>query len=137
MKQKRNLSPIIFFMMRVTFILFYTMFTFVNMVMARETNGQEILDKKITLSINKQGLKNILADIEKAAEIKFAYTEQTIPLNKKISVEAREERLGDLLQRIFKPLNVLYEVSGSQIILKKNGINVFNEADKIADYFKV
>lgn len=136
MKQKGKLSPFIFFIMRVTLILFYTMFTFANMALAKKTDGQEILNKKITLSINKQGLKTILNRIEKVAEIRFAYTEQTIPLSKKISVEAREERLGDLLERIFKPLNVSYEVSGSQIILKKNGISLVIDADKIADYFK-
>src|SRR5688500_3270605 len=136
MNKKGKLSPFIFIIMRVTLVLFYMMVTFVNIALAKKTNGQEILDKKITLSINKQGLKNILTSIEKLAEIKFAYTEQTIPLNKKISVEAREERLGDVLQRLFKPFNVSYELSGNQIILKKNGISVVIDADKVSDYFK-
>lgn len=136
MNKKGKRSPFIFYIMRVTLFLVYTMVTFVNIALAKETNGQEILDKKITISINKQGLKTILASIERAAEIKFAYTEQTIPLNKKISIEAKEERLGDVLQRLFKPFNVSYEVSGHQVILKKNGFSVVIDADKMADYFK-
>ena len=136
MNKKGKLLPFIFYIMKVTLLLVYTMITFVNIALAKETNGQEILDKKITLSINKQGLKTILVSIERAAEIKFAYTEQTIPLDKKISVEAKEERLGDVLQRLFKPFNVSYEVSGHQIILKKNGFSVVIDADKMADDFK-
>ncbi|SIN67891.1 SusC/RagA family TonB-linked outer membrane protein [Chitinophaga niabensis] len=91
-----------------------------------------ILDKKITLNISNKGLKNVLAKIEEAAAVKFAYTSQTIPLNTIVSVDAQNERLGDVLTELLSPYKVTYEVVGNQIIISKNGVKMVLAGDAFA-----
>lgn len=101
--------------------------------LANNASGQDVLDKKISLSIDKQGIKSILTQIEKKAEVKFAYLSQTIPFeNKRISLKVDNEKLGDLLLQILKPFDLSFEVSGTQIILHRvpaNGPAATNTPD--------
>ncbi|HEY6504036.1 MAG TPA: TonB-dependent receptor [Chitinophagaceae bacterium] len=81
----------------------------------------DVLDKKISLVVEQKEVKTILAEISKLAEIKFVYSSQKIPSRKKVSLQVYDERLGDVLNSLFGPLDVLYYVSGSQIVLMKKG----------------
>ncbi|MBO9153760.1 SusC/RagA family TonB-linked outer membrane protein [Chitinophaga sp. GCM10012297] len=83
-----------------------------------------VLDKKISLSMSNKGLKNVLAKIEQAAAVKFAYATQTIPLNNKVSIDVKNQRLGDVLEVLLSPYNVNYEAIGNQIIIQKDGMKV-------------
>ncbi|WP_173002930.1 SusC/RagA family TonB-linked outer membrane protein [Chitinophaga sp. SYP-B3965] len=91
-----------------------------------------ILDKKITLNISNRGLKNVLSKIEEAAAVKFAYASQTIPLNTKVSIDAQNERLGDVLTELLSPYKVTYEVVGNQIIISRNGVKMVLNSDAFA-----
>lgn len=95
-----------------------------------------ILDKKITLNISNKGLKNVLSKIEEAAAVKFAYATQTIPLNTKVSIDAQNERLGDVLTELLSPYKVTYEVVGNQIIISKNGVRMVISSDAFSAAFK-
>ena len=82
---------------------------------------EEILNKNISLAVDQKEVKSILNEISKLAEIKFVYSAQRIPARKKVSLLAHEEKLGDVLNLLLKPLDVLYYVSGNQIVLVKKG----------------
>ena len=83
--------------------------------------GEEILDKKISLVVEHKEVKTILNEISKLAEIKFVYSAQRIPSRKKVTLIVYEQRVGDVLNMLLQPLDVLYFVSGSQIVLMKKG----------------
>ncbi|WP_346319643.1 SusC/RagA family TonB-linked outer membrane protein [Chitinophaga sp. YIM B06452] len=83
-----------------------------------------VLDKKISLSMSNKGLKNVLAKIEQAASVKFAYATQTIPLNNKVSIDVKDKRLGDVLEVLLSPYQVSYEAVGNQIIIQKDGMKM-------------
>lgn len=92
-----------------------------NVLYAKKTNGQEVLDKKINLVAEQKEVKLILTEISKLAEINFVYSAQRIPCRKKVSVSAHDTRLGDILDDMFEPMNIFYFVSGKQIVLMRKG----------------
>ena len=49
------------------------------------------------------------------------YSAQRIPARRKVSLLAYDQRLGDVLNLLLQPLDVLYYVSGNQIVLMKKG----------------
>jgi len=102
---------------------------------AGTADGQEVLDKKISLNLSSKELKTVLRMITTSAEVGFTYNSRILPENKKVSVVANNERLGDVLSRLFAPLNISYEAIGKQIVLKKNGNAVTGQlmADHITD----
>ena len=90
-----------------------------------------VLDKKISLSMSNKGLKNVLTKIEQAASVKFAYATQTIPLNNKVSIDVKDQRLGDVLEVLLSPYNVSYEAVGNQIIIQKDGVKMVIDAREV------
>ncbi len=88
---------------------------------AKTGDTEEVLDKKISLVVEQKEVKSILSEISRLAEIKFVYSAQRIPARKKVSLLALDQRLGDVLNLLLQPLDVLYYVSGNQIVLVKKG----------------
>ncbi len=90
-----------------------------NEVVASPGNGEDVLNRKISIAVEQKEVRTILSEISKLAEIKFVYSAQRIPCRKKVSLQAQDERLGDVLNSLLAPLEVLYYVSGNQIVLTK------------------
>ena len=53
--------------------------------LANPGNGEDVLDKKISLIVEQKEVKYILSEIRKLAEIKFVYSSQRVPCKKKVS----------------------------------------------------
>src|SRR2546430_1023364 len=94
---------------------------FAGVMYARPVNGQDILNRKINLVADQKEIKVILNEISKLADIKFVYSAQRIPVRQKVSVTARDKRVAEVLDFLLQPLDILYYVSGDQIVLfRKN-----------------
>ncbi len=109
-----KLIMLISFLKRVTALPFVMALLFSNNVLANDASPAELLDKRISISVTNQQFKTILSKIEKATDVKFAYTNSIVASNEKLSVKADNERLGDVLNRILEPLFITYEVVGKQ-----------------------
>ncbi len=92
---------------------------FVGISYAHNAHGQEILEQKISLSLDEQRVKTVLQTIEKAAAVKFTYSPQLIPANQKLSITVRNEPLSSILTTLLKPLGVSYELLGRNIVLSR------------------
>lgn len=79
--------------------------------------GQSVLDEVISINAENQKMKNVLSDIERSIKVKFTYNPQVIPVHEKITLDLKNEKLSEILDRLFMPLGVVYEVSGKYIIL--------------------
>lgn len=86
------------------------------MASARPTEAQEILDRRVVLQSSNQELKSVLNQLGKQASVRFTYTTK-VQSNRKVSISATNERLGDVLEILLNPLNINYKVTGEQIIL--------------------
>jgi iron complex outermembrane recepter protein len=108
------------FIMRVSLFQILITLSLTSFTFANNASGQEILDKKLSLNLPSKEIKTVLKTIAADMQIGFTYSNNTLPGKQKISVIANDERLGDVLARIFAPLNISYEVIGKQIVLKRN-----------------
>lgn len=104
--------------MKITLIQFVLAVVFSTITMANSVNGQRKLDTKVTVSITNVTLENALSQLEKKANVKFSYNSRISQLGLKVSVDAVEENLADVLAIILKPLNISYSEVSNQIILE-------------------
>lgn len=94
---------------------------FTGMIYAKPTSAQEVLDRKINLVAEQKTVKSVLGEISKLADIRFVYSVQKIPANKRVSLTAHDQRLGAVLDQLLQPLDIYYHVSGDQIVLTHKG----------------
>ena len=79
--------------------------------------AQDILEKKVTIHLENVELRNALSHIENQANIQFGYSSKAIKVKRKVSIIADNQRLADILNNIFKPMQISYRVINDQIIL--------------------
>jgi iron complex outermembrane recepter protein len=123
-----NLTPRL--IMRVTLLQLLLAGGLVISASARNVHGQGILDRRISLSETGQNLKRVLRNIEQAADVKFTYDSRLVAAQGEVNVDARNEILKNVLDRLLLPLSIRYEVVNDQIILKKG--DAFDPTSKIA-----
>jgi TonB-linked SusC/RagA family outer membrane protein len=95
------------------------MLFFCGISYAFKSEGQEILSKTITLKLESSQVKKVLNTIEKQAEVKFVYSTNIIQANQKISITVTNATLASVLEQICLPNNLVYEVEGTHILLRK------------------
>ncbi len=81
--------------------------------------GQGVLDRRISLSETGQNLKKVLHNIEKVADVKFTYDSRLVASKGEVNLDAKNEDLKMVLDKLLNPLSIQYEVVNDQIILKK------------------
>ncbi len=91
----------------------------IGVTYAHESYAQELLQQRITLRAEEQSFKSVLSKIEKLTSVKFLYSPSLIKTDRKINLSAVNEPLSKVLESLLKPLQVSYEVSGKQVILKQ------------------
>lgn len=119
--KKVLVNQLIYRFMRIGLLPLLLITGFTGIMYARPVHGQEVLNQRINLVANNKEVKTVLNEISQLADIKFVYSSQRIPVRQKISVVARNQRLGEVLDVLLSPLSILYFVSGNQIVLMRKG----------------
>ena len=83
---------------------------------------------KISLHVKDLEIKKILILIESKVDFKFVYSSELIQSSKKISIDANDQPLSEVLKQILNPLQLKYEIAGKSIIISRN------ELQKISDF---
>ncbi|CAG5012039.1 TonB-dependent receptor P3 [Dyadobacter sp. CECT 9275] len=86
---------------------------------ARHANGQELLNKEVSLQTEWTEVKSILSQIEKQANVRFVYSTNSIQARKKVSFSANNSKLSVVLDRLLNPLDISYEIEGTRILLQR------------------
>jgi TonB-linked SusC/RagA family outer membrane protein len=102
--------------MRVTVVQILIVCTAVMCAHATNSWGQELLNRKVTLKVQNTELGDVLSMIEQKVHVNFTYSPFLIDPQKKITVQARNTRVADLLRDIFRNA-VQAEIIGEQIVL--------------------
>ena len=121
MNKAKPIQDALLVFMKITLTQALIMAILTSVVYSADLKGQEILDKKISLTAENKEIKTILSAIEKQAQVRFTYRARLIKANRKVSVNIDEVRLSKVLESIFGA-DIVYEVVGKQIILKPKGI---------------
>jgi TonB-dependent starch-binding outer membrane protein SusC len=109
-------SKFLLFLMKITLLnvlLISLTFVFAHAV---DTNGQGVLERKVSLKFANIKVKEVLQQLEGKAEVNFTYRPEVLKDLKRISLDATSARLGDVLSQIFAN-KVSFEVVGKQIVL--------------------
>ncbi|HLT75093.1 MAG TPA: hypothetical protein VKZ68_08395, partial [Ohtaekwangia sp.] len=101
-KPKPN-SKALLFVMKVT--LLNVLITSLTIVFAYslDSNGQEVLDKKVSLRFENADVKQVLAEIEERMDVNFTYRPRVLRSIRNVSLEVEATPLRQVLDRIFIP----------------------------------
>lgn len=91
----------------------------IGCVWANETYSQNQF-----LNLNMQGatVKEVLSEIEGQSEFYFMYSGKLIDVNRKVSVNVKNRRIGKVLNTLFDKTDVEYVVKDRIIVLTKKGM---------------
>ncbi len=119
MEKPRHFLKTLWTVMRIACLpVFFVLLTF-SISIARDSYGQEILNKRLSLDVQNSELKAVLSQISKSVNVKFSYVPKAIDNDEMVSVQAKNETLENVLLRLLSPRNINYEVSGKYIILTR------------------
>lgn len=107
------------FFMKAALIHYFLTLAFTG-VYAAPANGQGILDKRISITVERETFKSVLQKISLKAGVKFSYTRNTLPEKEKVSVMAKDETLEKVFTNLFDPFDINFEAIGSQVVLRKD-----------------
>jgi len=74
---------------------------------------------KVNLSFKNTTVEKVIETIEKKTDFRFIYKISDIDLNRSISIQARDEKIEVVLNKIFKGTAVEYKILETQIVLKR------------------
>ena len=86
----------------------------------KSTNHQELLNQRINISVSNVTFKSLLMHIEKQAGLTFSYQKHVVALEEKITFEAKNEYLDEVLKKVLTSRNIHYQViKANQVVLTK------------------
>jgi TonB-linked SusC/RagA family outer membrane protein len=74
----------------------------------------------VSLELKNVTIEEVLYELEKKTDFHFIYNSKLVNVDRKITIDAKNEQLETLLQRLFASTDVLFEVAGKHIILSKS-----------------
>ncbi len=72
-----------------------------------------------TISVQDQSVKEVFDYIEQHSEFIIFYLDETIDVNRKVSVNLKGQRVESILEQLFKNTDVTYTINDRQILLSK------------------
>jgi TonB-linked SusC/RagA family outer membrane protein len=121
MKEKQRFLNPFWGIMKLTLYQIFLCAVFTGMVSATTINGQDLLKQKITVNISDQKVRDALKIIEGNSNVKFVYSSRIIDVNRRVNLSVNNSSMAEVLDKLLRPLNLKYEISGRQIVLDKIG----------------
>ena len=97
--------------MKLTIFLFFLAIT---QMMAVETYSQST---RLSLSLNSVAVKDVLDQIEQKSEFVFLYNSKLVDSERTVSMEFKNQKISDVLDKLFQETDVVYTVVDRQIVL--------------------
>ncbi|MGV3603069.1 MAG: TonB-dependent receptor [Dyadobacter fermentans] len=119
MQRKERLQLLLWTIMKRTFYQLLLLIVFVSIASAETMKAQDVLSQTISVRIVDQKFKHALQIIEKNSNIKFIYSSRVIDAEHRVNLNVTNAPVAHVLERLLKPMQLTYEVSGRQIVLDK------------------
>lgn len=100
--------------MKLTFLLFLLC---ISSVWADKANSQTA---KVNIQAENRQMKDIINQIESQTDYLFVYNYENVDLSRKVSLNASDISVAEVLKILFKNSDVVYAVEGNNILLMKN-----------------
>jgi TonB-linked SusC/RagA family outer membrane protein len=89
-----------------------------GLTMAAPSSGQNLLEKKINLTVHQATLSKTLHQLERTADVRFSYNSRSLPLTSLVTVDAKNQSLARVLDELLSPLKITYKQVSNQIVLR-------------------
>lgn len=99
-----------------TLLLFSFFFAFLQVQAARISEYNE--QKKFSFTMNDATVRSIIKYIESHSEYVFLYNEGSVDDSRHVTIKATNNTIVEILDKVFKGSNVIYEIRDRQILLK-------------------
>ncbi|GAB4021351.1 TonB-dependent receptor [Spirosoma koreense] len=116
--------------MRLTLYQILIALVFTSLTMAHNTHAQELLTRRVTLQIANQSIKTVLNRLSKLTNVRFTYSSSLIHAERKVTVNASNQALGEVLNDLLTPLKIEYRVDADEVILNPGPVE--NGSEKSA-----
>ena len=90
---------------------------FTGISFAEKSNAQAVLNRIVSISMDDARLSSALKQVEKDANIKFVYSRNVVNIDQKISIQAKDQKLGMVLDELFNSNGISYEAFDNRIVL--------------------
>lgn len=101
----------IWMIMKVTVLVFFLAIT---QMMAVNVYSQ---DTRLSLSMKSVAIKDVLSKIEESSEFVFLYNSKLIDVNRTVSIDFKDQKINEILNKLFSDSNVAFQVVDRQIVL--------------------
>ncbi|UEG51912.1 SusC/RagA family TonB-linked outer membrane protein [Mucilaginibacter daejeonensis] len=103
--------------MKITFgqLLIITLMT--GITYSKPTSAQEVLNKKITLSVQQRTLADVLKTLARTHKVEFIYNQDVVSTSDKITAQFSNMGLKDVLNQLLTQYHINYQVFKDKIIL--------------------
>ncbi|MFD0749572.1 SusC/RagA family TonB-linked outer membrane protein [Mucilaginibacter calamicampi] len=116
--------------MKITFGQIVLILFFTGMSYANPSIGQALLERRVDFNIQNSNLKTALTQLEKQTSYRFVYRNSLVEKEAQIYVEAKNEKLGDILAKLLVPRGIAFEVISNRIVLSKIKVDGASAAEK-------
>src|SRR5690554_6957471 len=72
---------------------------------------------QLSISVTNTEIKEVLRQIEKKSDYTFFYSDNFLDLSQKVTVQAQNETIEDILNTLFRNTNIAYRINNTQIAL--------------------
>ena len=121
--------------MKITLLQLLMAITFSILASAYTTNGQQLLERKVSINAKNENVKSILRSIEKQAGVSFSYRAELVKTFTNITVELNNLKISDALDRLFDG-SIEYEVINNQIILRPTTKNDTTSNSSLPEFLR-
>ncbi|GAB3985540.1 TonB-dependent receptor [Spirosoma daeguense] len=104
--------------MKISFLPVFLSLLLASASLAYDGKAQDFLRRPVTIKADEVALKTMLTRLERIADVDFVYSPSTIPVSRKVSLNAQNTELATVLERLLKPLGLTYQVFSGQIVIQ-------------------
>ncbi|MGI4740313.1 MAG: TonB-dependent receptor [Janthinobacterium lividum] len=86
--------------------------------LAHRRATQTVLERTVTVAVEGQTIKATLSQLAKQANVRFVYSQQLVGADRKVTVRAQNQPLATVLDEIFAPSKIEYEINHDRVVLR-------------------
>ncbi len=112
-------APILTKLLRIMRLMILMFILGINSLLAASGYSQST---KISLKMSDSRVEEVLNQIESKSEFFFLFNQKQIDVNRKVSIEAKDEKISDILDDLFAGTDVKHQVIDRQIVLTTTSV---------------
>jgi len=119
LKPGDSYAPILTKLSRIMRLMILMFILGINSLLAASGYSQST---NISLKMSDSRVEDVLNKIESKSEFFFLFNQKQIDINRKVSIDANEEKISDILDKLFAGTDVKHQVIDRQIVLTATSV---------------